>query len=189
MPKIQKKAKILKSLDKNKNNLGRETTGKILNKIKYKTIKKKEKKNEKNNHIDNSLINNCNVSKISCSQNKHNFKLDSINKSNIVDQTLQDNCHQQLNLNSIEEEKISPSSFVCLALLGRGSFGEVYLVQHINSKEKYAMKVLRKERMLAQNLLKYAIAERNVLSLSNHPFIVKLNYAFQTSTQSFLLLE
>jgi hypothetical protein len=189
MPKIQKKAKILKSLDKNKNNLGRETTGKILNKIKYKTIKKKEKKNEKNNHIDNSLINNCNVSKISCSQNKHNFKLDSINKSNIVDQTLQDNCHQQLNLNSIEEEKISPSSFVCLALLGRGSFGEVYLVQHINSKEKYAMKVLRKERMLAQNLLKYAIAERNVLSLSNHPFIVKLNYAFQTSTKLFLLLE
>ena len=188
MPKIPKKAKALKSLDKNKNNLGRETTtGKIVNKIKYKTIKKKEKKNEKNN--DNSLINNCNVTKISCSQNKHNFKLDSINKSNIVDQTLQDNCHQQLNLNSIEEEKISPSSFVCLALLGRGSFGEVYLVQHINSKEKYAMKVLRKERMLAQNLLKYAIAERNVLSLSNHPFIVKLNYAFQTSTKLFLLLE
>jgi serine/threonine protein kinase len=51
------------------------------------------------------------------------------------------------------------------------------------------MKVLRKERIMGQNLSKYAIAERNVLSLSNHPFIVKLNYAFQNSTKLFLILE
>ena len=51
------------------------------------------------------------------------------------------------------------------------------------------MKVLRKERIMGQNLLKYAIAERNVLSLSNHPFIVKLNFAFQTSSKLFLILE
>ena len=187
--KIPKRAKILKSIE-NKNNYNHDTTEKIVNKIKYKAIKKKEIKNEKGNHIDNSLINNCNVSKISCKQNKNNFKLDSsVNKSNVIDQTLQENIHQKLNLNSIEEERITPANFVCLAILGRGSFGEVYLVQHINNKEKYAMKVLRKERMLAQNLLKYAIAERNVLSLSHHPFIVKLNYAFQTSTKLFLLLE
>ena len=65
----------------------------------------------------------------------------------------------------------------------------MYLVQKINTKEKFAMKVLRKERIMGQNLLKYAIAERNVLSLSNHPFIVKLNFAFQTSTKLFLILE
>lgn len=28
------------------------------------------------------------------------------------------------------------------------------------------------------NLVKYALAERNVLSVTNYPFIVKLNYAF-----------
>lgn len=55
--------------------------------------------------------------------------LDSINKSNIVDQTLAENIHNKLNLNSIEEEIVTPSSFVCLALLGKGSFGEVFLVQ------------------------------------------------------------
>ena len=116
--------------------------------------------------------------------------LDKTEKNNIADQTLQDNIHSQLNLNSIEEEeRITPSSFICLAQLGKGSFGEVYLVQKINTKEKFAMKVLRKERIMGQNLLRYAIAERNVLSLSNHPFIVKLNFAFQTSSKLFLILE
>ena len=131
---------------------------------------------------------NCNISKLSPT-NKNRINFDSLEKNKIIDQTLPDNIHSQLNLNSIEEERISPSSFICLAQLGKGSFGEVYLVQKINTKEKFAMKVLRKERIMGQNLLKYAIAERNVLSLSNHPFIVKLNFAFQTSSKLFLILE
>ena len=156
------------------------TTEKILTKN---TIKKKPKKDK---NIDNSFNN---ISKISCGQNKNSMMLDSLNKSNVADQTLAENIHNKLNLNSIEEEVVTPSSFVCLALLGKGSFGEVFLVQKINTQEKFAMKVLRKERIMGQNLLKYALAERNVLSLSHHPFIVKLNYAFQTSTKLFLILE
>ena len=37
--------------------------------------------------------------------------------------------------------------------------------------------------------MKYALTERNVLSLTNHSFIVKLNYAFQTSEKLFLILD
>lgn len=37
--------------------------------------------------------------------------------------------------------------------------------------------------------MKYALTERNVLSLINHPFIVKLNYAFQTDEELFLILD
>ena len=148
--------------------------------------------NQINLNLDKSYSNpspkNCNISKISPT-NKNQIHFDSLEKNKIVDQTVPDNIHSQLNLNSIEEERISPSSFICLAQLGKGSFGEVYLVQKINTKEKFAMKVLRKERIMGQNLLKYAIAERNVLSLSNHPFIVKLNFAFQTSSKLFLILE
>ena len=173
------------------------------NKYKNKNAKNKKKENQKNkdkdkdnnnenniNNINNINLNNCNISKISCGpQINNNNMLDPINKTNIIDQTLMDNFHAQLNLNSIEEERITPSSFICLAQLGKGSFGEVYLVQKMNTQEKFAMKVLRKERIMGQNLMKYAIAERNVLRLSNHPFIVKLNFAFQTSSKLFLILE
>lgn len=33
------------------------------------------------------------------------------------------------------------------------------------------------------------MTERNVLSVTNHPFIVKLNYAFQTYDKLFLILD
>ena len=76
-----------------------------------------------------------------------------------------------------------------MALLGQGSFGEVYLVQEKNSLNYYAMKVLDKKRIEKQNIFKYAMTERNVLSIINFPFIVKLNYAFQTKEKLFLLLD
>ena len=183
---IENKEKILsKSKNKNQN---KNIKNKKKDDIKIKDnsyINENDNINNNNNINKIENLNNCNISKISCGPNV----LEPINKSNIVEQTLADNIHVQLNLNSIEEERITPSSFICLAQLGKGSFGEVYLVQKINTQEKFAMKVLRKERIMGQNLLKYAIAERNVLSLSNHPFIVKLNFAFQTSSKLFLILE
>ena len=86
-------------------------------------------------------------------------------------------------------KKVGPSNFICLALLGQGSFGEVYLVQEKNTKNYFAMKVLDKKRIAKQNIFKYAMTERNVLSIINFPFIVKLNYAFQTKEKLFLLLD
>lgn len=45
---------------------------------------------------------------------------------------------------SAEEEKIGPQTFKVHGLIGKGSFGEVYLVEKKNTGVKYAMKVLHK---------------------------------------------
>lgn len=76
-------------------------------------------------------------------------------------------------------------------MLGKGSFGEVYLVEKVGSKNLFAMKVLKKDMIMNQNqnLTRYARTERNVLSIMNHPFIVKLNYAFQTEKKLYLILD
>ena len=39
------------------------------------------------------------------------------------------------------------------------------------------------------NLIRYAVTERNILSTTDHPFIVKLHYSFQTSDKLFLILD
>lgn len=83
----------------------------------------------------------------------------------------------------------SALDFEALQELGKGSFGEVFLVQKRDSGLRFAMKVLRKDKIIGQNLLKYALTERNVLSYVEHPFIVKLHYAFQTAERLFLVLD
>lgn len=54
--------------------------------------------------------------------------------------------------NDINEEKLNPSNFNMVCLIGRGSFGEVYLVEKISNKSQYAMKVLHKEKILSNSL-------------------------------------
>ena len=52
------------------------------------------------------------------------------------------------------------------------------------------MKVLQKKKVKQQNLKKYALTERNVMStLGEHPFIVQLRYAFQTREHLFLISD
>ena len=168
-------------------------------KTEYMTEYKNNKK-DKNNNTDQNITNNTEKKKLNFNCNTSSPKNNELKKIQL-NQTMDANINMDItSINAInkmsvslnlikEEEKISTKNFICLALLGRGSFGEVYLVQKINTKKKYAMKILRKERIMGQNLSRYALAERNVLSLSNHPFIVKLIYAFQTLTKLFLILE
>ncbi len=88
-----------------------------------------------------------------------------------------------------DDESIGPDDFDPLHVLGKGSFGEVYLVRYKQTGRMYAMKVLNKRRVMAQNLVKYARAERNVLCFTKHPFIVSLDFAFQTSEKLFMIME
>lgn len=90
--------------------------------------------------------------------------------------------------------KMSLNDFYFYKLLGKGSFGEVFLVKEKNPPSAgagkfYAMKVLNKDKVFSQNLIKYAKSERNILSIMNHPFIVRLNYAFQNQNKLFLILD
>lgn len=51
------------------------------------------------------------------------------------------------------------------------------------------MKSLAKSKIKAQNLTKYVMTERNVLTLMNNPFIVNIFGAFQTKEKLYLVLE
>eukprot|EP00928_Gymnodinium_smaydae_P069645 TRINITY_DN5325_c0_g2_i1.p1 TRINITY_DN5325_c0_g2~~TRINITY_DN5325_c0_g2_i1.p1 ORF type:complete len:918 (+),score=137.54 TRINITY_DN5325_c0_g2_i1:111-2756(+) len=86
-------------------------------------------------------------------------------------------------------ESVGPESFFLKGLLGRGSFGEVYRAEHKDSGQTYAMKVLKKNKIMSRQLVRYALTERNLLSYIRHPYIVRLHYAFQTSHVLVLVLQ
>ena len=87
------------------------------------------------------------------------------------------------------QKTVTAKDFWVVQELGKGSFGKVYLVKHKPRENLYALKVLEKKRAMATNLVRYTLAERNVLSRTQHPFIVRLHAAFQSSTKLFLVLQ
>jgi serine/threonine protein kinase len=68
--------------------------------------------------------------------------------------------------------------FEKIKVIGRGSFGKVYLVKKISDGKFYAMKILRKDVLIKQNLVGKTQAERKILERVDNPYIVKLHYAF-----------
>jgi serine/threonine protein kinase len=53
----------------------------------------------------------------------------------------------------------------------------------------YAMKVLSKGHVIKSNAVKHTMAENRVLKNMSHPFIVNLNYAFQTTTHLYMVID
>lgn len=86
-------------------------------------------------------------------------------------------------------EEVGPDSFEFVRELGKGSFGQVFEVAYVRTRERYAMKVLQKNKIQTANLLRYTLTERNVLSFIKHPYIVQLHFAFQTSSHLVLVLQ
>jgi len=88
-------------------------------------------------------------------------------------------------------EKASPTQFELLRVLGQGSFGKVFLVRKNTGKDRgglYAMKVLKKATLKIRDRIRTKM-ERNILADVEHPFIVKLHYAFQTEGKLYLILD
>lgn len=88
-------------------------------------------------------------------------------------------------------EIADPSHFDLLKVLGQGSFGKVFLVRKVIGKDKgtlYAMKVLRKATLKVRDRVRTKM-ERNILVDVEHPFIVRLHYAFQTEGKLYLILD
>ena len=88
-------------------------------------------------------------------------------------------------------EKAAPSHFDLLRVLGQGSFGKVFLVRKNRGRDAgtlYAMKVLRKATLKVRDRVRTKM-ERNILADVEHPFIVKLHYAFQTEGKLYLILD
>ncbi|XP_053567023.1 ribosomal protein S6 kinase alpha-2 [Bombina bombina] len=88
-------------------------------------------------------------------------------------------------------EKADPSQFELLKVLGQGSYGKVFLVRKVkgsDSGQLYAMKVLKKATLKVRDRVRSKM-ERDILAEVNHPFIVKLHYAFQTEGKLYLILD
>ena len=87
------------------------------------------------------------------------------------------------------DAKLGINDFTLLKVIGKGSYGKVILVRKIDTGEMLAIKMLKKDYIERRNQIFHTKTERNVLARVNHPFIVKLKYAFQNPKKLYFVLE
>jgi len=68
--------------------------------------------------------------------------------------------------------------FVMKKMIGKGSFGKVFLVENVHDKRLYAMKCIRKDVILEHDQLENIRLEKDILNTINHPFLVNMEYVF-----------
>jgi len=79
--------------------------------------------------------------------------------------------------------------FDLLNVIGKGSFGKVIQVRKKDTGRIYAMKVLNKKNILENNELEHTRTEKNILQKLVHPFLINLNYCFQTPDKLYFVMD
>merc|ERR1719357_1045311 len=89
----------------------------------------------------------------------------------------------------MKRSRMHCKDFLPLRVIGKGAFGEVRLVQKLDTGHVYAMKVLKKMEMVDKDQVAHVRAERDILVEADHQWVVKMYYSFQDEERLYLIME
>lgn len=84
---------------------------------------------------------------------------------------------------------VNLDDFERIKVIGKGTFGKVYLVKKKDDGSIYAMKSIRKDVMIENDQIESAKMEKQILFQNKHPFLVKMSYVFQTDEKVYFVMN
>lgn len=90
---------------------------------------------------------------------------------------------------STHQPKMTLEDFEMLKVLGKGTFGKVMLGKEKKTGNVFAIKLLRKDVILAKDEVEHTLTENRVLQNMKHPFLTELKYSFQTNDRLVFVME
>jgi len=111
-----------------------------------------------------------------------------------MDAVIQDRMHALLHTYDLEtkdftKEKLTINSFSLICVIGKGSYAKVVVARKRDTGKIYALKIVKKSRVEQRNNQEYIKTERSILAEIQHPFIIKMSYAFQSENKLYFALE
>ncbi|KAG5339731.1 hypothetical protein C0989_003919 [Termitomyces sp. Mn162] len=85
--------------------------------------------------------------------------------------------------------KLKVDQFHIIAQVGQGGYGEVFLARKQDSGEVCALKKMRKRTLHKMDEIRHVLVERDILTATKTPWLVRLLYAFQDPEHVYLAME
>ncbi|KAF8139750.1 AGC/NDR protein kinase [Boletus edulis] len=85
--------------------------------------------------------------------------------------------------------KLRVEQFHIMAQVGQGGYGEVFLARKQETGEVCALKKMRKRTLHKMDEVRHVLVERDILTATKTPWLVRLLYAFQDSQHVYLAME
>ncbi|KAK0464804.1 AGC/NDR protein kinase [Armillaria novae-zelandiae] len=85
--------------------------------------------------------------------------------------------------------KLRVDQFHIIAQVGQGGYGEVFLARKQETGEVCALKKMKKKTLFKMDEIRHVLVERDILTATKTPWLVKLLYAFQDAQYVYLAME
>ncbi len=79
-------------------------------------------------------------------------------------------------------ETAAEGDFHVFRTVGLGAFGRVFYVKHKKNKHDYAMKTMKKEKIVRMEQVNRVFLEKRILQSVVHPFLTNLRFVFKTNS-------
>ena len=82
---------------------------------------------------------------------------------------------------------VNYNDFELIKVIGRGFIGKILLVKYKKDGKYYAMKMMRKDQIISEELQDNILLEKNILIESQNEFILSLSFFFQTKGRIYFI--
>ena len=80
------------------------------------------------------------------------------------------------------------TDFKIVVVLGKGTFGKVFLAEYAKDKKLYAIKVIRKDVLIEYNQIKNTKLEKDIMFKCQHQFLVGMEFLFMSELRLFFVM-
>ncbi|XP_043190178.1 microtubule-associated serine/threonine-protein kinase 3-like isoform X3 [Amphibalanus amphitrite] len=83
----------------------------------------------------------------------------------------------------------SEDDYERVKLISNGAYGAVYLVRQRGTRQRFALKRISKQNVVLRNQMEQVLAERDIMSFTDNPFVVSMYCSFETKRHLCMVME
>jgi serine/threonine protein kinase len=87
------------------------------------------------------------------------------------------------------QQELTIDDFTLVDLLGQGGVGNVWYAVKQDTQHIFAVKIIDKHHVIGSISVGRVLAEREIMTMLEHPFVITLHFAFQDDTRVFFVLD